>query len=315
MTRTAGSVPAPLRGIRFWMLAVSLSATLPMMALLVVVTLWLQHRQGLQREASLQRHALRAADAVNSMLSAHAARLGTVAAGVAAREVRLDILHRVLTSVSEADPAISSVSFIDDKGHRLLDSRFTWGAAFPPSGATANDQRVLQTGVVKVAPLTTGSVSGRLVVGLGVPVKDAADHKIGLLRLVLNPESIDRQLLRLATPPGWVVAVLDHHAAIVARNENPDQFRGQRATETLVAQLKRPPGEVQKGVARDRREVLAVVEPVGTMGWFVAVAAPEAEVGRAERETLATVVLAGLAVAALSFGGTLWIGGRVARHV
>ncbi len=102
---------------------------------------------------------------------------------------------------------------------------------------------------------------------------------------------------------------------IVARNQKPEQFRGQRATDTLIAQLQRPPGEVQKGVTRDGRAVLAVVEPVGTTGWYVAVGAPEAEVDRAERETLATVVLSGMAVAALSFGGTLWIGGRVARHV
>jgi hypothetical protein len=68
------------------MLAVSLSATLPMLVLLVAVTLWLQHEQGLEHKASLPRQALRAADPVSSALALQEARTSTVAAGLAARE-------------------------------------------------------------------------------------------------------------------------------------------------------------------------------------------------------------------------------------
>lgn len=304
-----------MRGIRFWMLAVSLSATLPMLALLVAVTLWLQYQQGLQREASLQRQALRAADAVGSLLALQEARISTVAAGVAAREQRLAVLHQVLQAVAAADAGISSISFIDARGQRILDSRVPFGQPLPPSGTAQLDQRVLSTGESEVSSLTNGTISGKQVVGVAVPVRSHDERTVGALRLVLQPAMFDRHLMRLPTPPGWVVAILDQNAVIVARNQSPEQFRGQRATDTIVAQLKRPPGEVHRGETRDGRKVLAVVSPVATTGWYVAVGAPEADVDRAERETLATVVLAGLAVTILSVASTLWIGGRVTRQV
>lgn len=297
------------------MLAVSLSATLPMMALLVAVTLWMQHQQGLQREASLQRQALRAADAVDSLLAAQVARLTTIAAGVAAREQRLDVLQKVLQSVAGTDKAIGSLSFIDTEGRRILDSRFPSGSIMPPSGAPELDRRALQEGTSSWSPLIKGSVSGRHVVGVGAPLHDAAGQPAGVLRLVLLPESIDRQLQRLIVPPGWVVAVVDQQSVIVARNQMPEQYRGQRATDSLVAQIKQPPGQVQHGETRDGRKVLAVVAPVGTTGWYAAVGAPEAEVDRAERETLAGVVLTGLVVAVAGFAASLWTGRHVVQHV
>lgn len=297
------------------MAAVSLSATVPMLLLLVAVTLWLQDQQGLQREASLQRQALRAADAVDSMLSAQVARLTAIAAGVAAREQRLDILHRVLRAVADTEPGIGSISLIDGQGQRLLDSRFPWGSTLPNSGTPELDRRVLQDGVGEWSPLVKGSLSGRLVVGLGVPVLDVATRPVGVLRLVLLPESIDRKLQRLAVPPGWVVTVLDQRSVIVARNQLPEQYRGQRASDSIVAQLSQPLGTVQRGESRDGRAVMAVVAPVGSSGWHVVVGAPEAEIDRAERETLGWVVLAGLSVAAVSIAATLWTGRLIARQV
>jgi len=112
----APAAPPAAHGIRAWLLAVSLSATVPMLALLVSVTLWLQHQQGLQRDASLQRQALRAADAVASALATQRARIATVAVGVAAREQRLEVLHQVLQAVAATDPAITSISFVDAQG-------------------------------------------------------------------------------------------------------------------------------------------------------------------------------------------------------
>jgi diguanylate cyclase (GGDEF)-like protein len=312
---TAPAARAPTRSIRAWMLAVSLSATVPMLALLVGVTLWLQHEQGLQREASMQRQALRAADAVASTLATQRARIATVAVGVAAREQRLEVLHQVLQAVAATDPAITSISFVDALGRRVLDSRMSFGQPLPPSGVPVIDQRVLSTGVDEVSPLTKGSISGRLVVGVAVPVRDDAERTVGVLRLVLNPTLFDRQLMRLATQPGWVVAVVDQHAVIVARNQVPEPFRGQRATDSLVAQLQRPAGDVHHGETRDGRRVLAVVAPVGGTGWHVAVGASEAEVDRAERQTLLIVVGTGLLVVLVSGAGSLWLGQRMAQQV
>lgn len=306
---------AEARGIRFWVLAVSLSASLPMMALLVGVTLWLQHDQNRHREASIQRMALRAAEAVDSLLAAEVARLTTLAAGVAAREQRFDVLHQVLQSVARTDERIGSLSFIDTRGRRVLDSRFPLDSVLPPSGSPELDQLILRGGMTEWSPLVKGAVSGRHVVGLGVPVRDAEGRTVGGMRLVLRPEPMDQLLLRLAAPPGWVMAVVDQNAVIVARNQAPEQYRGQRATDTLIAQLKRPPGEVHAGVARDGRAVLAVVQPIGSTGWHVAVGAPEAEVERAARETLAWVVLAGLCVAAASLAASLWTGRHIAQQV
>jgi len=91
--------------IRSWLLRVSLVAVLPMLGLLLGVTAWGLHVQAGQRAASLQRQAVRAADAVQGLLDVHLARIATVAAGVAARRLRLGRLVGAVARRRDPAPA------------------------------------------------------------------------------------------------------------------------------------------------------------------------------------------------------------------
>jgi len=303
------------RSIRSWMLLVSLVAVLPMLALLLGVTAWGLQVQAEQRAASLQRQAVRAADAVQGLLDVHFARIGTVAAGVAARRGLHETLHEVLVALAAAGEHIVSVNLVDASGRRLVDSRIPWGQTLPPSGTVDWDRRVLATGQPAVSPLVTGSVAGHPVVGLAVPVAEPGGERTAALRLVLHTRAITALLQRKPAPAGWVLAVVDQRGVILARSVDAERFVGQRATESAQALIAAGKGQAQRAITKDGRAALAAAAPVGQTGWHLVIGAPEAEIERDQTRALLAVLLAGLLVATLSAGLSMRLGRHVADSV
>ena len=315
MDRARPAGRARPRSIHRWMLLVSLVAVLPTTLLLLGVTAWGLHAQSIQREASLQRQALRAAESVQGLLDVHLARIGTVAAGVAARRGLLEPLHQVLVATVATDDSILSAQLVDASGRRLVDSRVPWGQPLPPSGTPPWDHPVWATGRPAVSPLFAGSVAGQLAVGLAVPVAAPSGETRAVLHLVLRASALSELLQRKLAPQGWLLAVVDQRGVIVGRNEEAERFVGQPVTESARALIAAGGGAPQRTVTKDGRAALTVAAPVGRSGWHLVMGAPEADIERGQARALLVVLVAGLLAALLGAGLSLLLGRRVADSV
>ncbi len=308
-------VPGRQRSIQSWMLLVSLVAVAPMLLLLLGITVWGLKAQEVQRAASLQRQAARAAMAVQGVLDVHFARIGIVANGVAARRGMHETLHEVLVAVAASDNSIFSASLVDGSGRRLVDSRMPWGQPLPPSGTPDWDRGVLATGRPGVSPLVVGSVAGKPVLGLAVPVADLSGQLVSVLRLTLSTRMFEPMLQRHPVPEGWVLAVVDQRGVIVARSADPARYVGEPVTESARLLIASGSAQAQHAVSKDGRAVLAAAAPVGQTGWHVLLGAPEQAVESEQRLAFLAVLLAGLVVAVLSAGLSMMLGRRVAASV
>lgn len=307
--------PSPAPGIRAWMAWVSLAASLPMLLLLLAVTAWNLRQLEHQRRESLQRVAARTASLVQAEVDLKLVQLRTVSVGVGASQRLFDRLHEVLHALARADRDIESFSVVNADGRRFVDSRIPPGQPLPPSGVPELDRQALAGGRPVVSPLLKGSVSGKAVIGLAVPVPAQPGLEALLLRMSVDAAVLSRLLQRQPLPADWVVGVIDQNGAVLARNRMPEQVVGLPASESVRALVATGGAQVQHTLTRDGRAALAAVAPVGDTGWFVAVGVPEDAIDQAQGQVLGTVLLLGAALAAASLGVSLWTGRRVAAAV
>lgn len=302
-------------GIHAWMLIVSLSAALPMLALLLAVTLWRLQDFAAQQQSRLQRQAQQAATALAHVVELRLVLLRTVAGGVAAREGLLQTLHEISARAAAEDPLIGSISLTDAQGRQWLNSQAPFGTPLPPTAVREGERPVFEQGRSVVSPLVTGAYSGERVVGLAVPVRDARGQVRYSLRATLRLGGLAQALAAADLPPEWVGAVVDQRMTVLARTQEAERFTGSVVSESLQAAIRAGGGGVVRALTLDGQRALIAIAAVGHTGWHLTLGAPESLVDRHERELLWQVMRFGAGVVVLGLLVSLLAGQQVARSV
>lgn len=190
----------------------------------------------------------------------------------------LDVFHRQAAQVIGALPSARDVYLTDTSGRLLMSTRRPSGSALPMTGNVALVRQVVDTRSVQISGIFTGSVSGKRLVSIGVPVFDASGAVRYALFASLNTDEIAR-LLRdeKIVPKTWIVSVHDRSGRFIARSHDHERFNGQTGSRDLMAAMARSPEGLLEGVTREGIKVLASYTPSAVTGWTVAVGVPKSQ--------------------------------------
>ena len=299
--------------ISTWMVLVGLLALLPMLVFSIIAGRSLVMERRTAERAALQHGADLAARAVGRELQAMFAMLDTLAASDAARRGDYQELHAYALRVAAALPGVGAITAADSAGTRFFSTLAPYGVKLPETSLKDADQVAIQTGKRVVTSLRTGSLSGRKLVALGIPVQ-TADKSVFVLRLSLWSDALNALLLEQQWPASWTAALIDQNMAIMARSRDPAKFVGEAATESLQREIRAGRTGLFNSVTKDGTEVVAAIARVPGANWHVAVGEPASAMDADVQRALRYVLWMGLLCAALSAGGSWYLARALGRQ-
>lgn len=181
----------------------------------------------------------------------------------------------------------ADILLADATGQQRINSYRPFGVPLPKRGATSAVRRIFEEGKPIVSGLFRGSITGRPLISVDVPV--IRDGKVLYdLAMALPTDRIVGILERHPLPPGWVGMVMDHNRVVVYRTLDPEAYIGKQIPPLLGAP---GPGETVKEFYNlEHVASLASLSKSASTGWAVVVHVPKSLVWRQLRDWLLWVV-------------------------
>ncbi|MBL6082556.1 response regulator [Belnapia sp. T18] len=197
----------------------------------------------------------------------------------------------------------ATVAVLAPDGEQVLSSLRPLGIPMARATSSAAVQKALASGQPAVGDLVIGSLSGRPVVSVALPLMDEAGRVAGVTVAAISARRIRDLLVRQTLPQGAFTAATDSRAVLVARSDaEHDRLIGQRAPSENVRQFIGREGGFYRGVSLDGREhVFGFAAVPAAEGWTIFVGEPAAHFDAAWRGPL--LVLLGSSAVALLLGG------------
>ncbi len=303
------------RSLASWVVGVSLFALLP----LIVFSAYSVYRaiadQQAQAMAATLRRTTDTAVAIGHQFQGVLWTLRTMGQAESARSGDMAGLFAMAVRVAEGDPRIDSISLMDSEGRQPFNTQRPFGTALPMSAPAIVElhRPVFEKRVSGVSPLVTGTVSGQRVVGVALPMGFGAD-RVYAARATIAARTLDAWLNEQPWPEDWTAALIDQRQVIVARSREAARFVGQRATDTLVDGMKR--GQPMfEATTKDGMKVLTTIAPVPGTNWHVVVGRPADALARQVRESMTTILVAGVLCSLLAIAGALYLARRLGRQL
>ena len=190
---------------------------------------------------------------------------------------------------------------LDINGQQLINTTSRFGDPLPKTVTRERVEQVLSGGKTYVSNVARGSLSGKLVATVNLPVT-LADGQSFILAQAFSTDHFNQLIREARIPPGWVVALIDGNGNFVARNLNAAALVGKRARPELIAAA----SVSQSGQIRHRTlentEVYDVFTHSSLSGWTIAVAAPVDLIERSARKASLVAALGLLAAVAGAIG-------------
>lgn len=228
--------------------------------------------------------------------------LETLATSDALKRDDLRSFHaQALLALRPSDQA--AIVLLNPKYEQILDTLRDYGVALPPTADPATAQKVIDTKKRQVSNLFKGSISGRPVFNVEVPVLDDAQNVRYILVMSFQALHIADVLKYSELGAPWISGVTDNNGIILARSERHDEFVGRPLPPELFEQTKSAKG-VFRAVNVAGEPILRATMRSEHSGWFVSATVPlfqvEAPLARSRffaATLLFTALVLGLALA------------------
>ncbi|HEX4325298.1 MAG TPA: PAS domain S-box protein [Burkholderiales bacterium] len=160
-----------------------------------------------------------------------------------------------------------------------------------------------------------GIYTGRWVLVIALPIRDAAGRVRGAVQVVVNMVSF-QPLVSAALPHNGMVAITDSEGNIIARAPRPQDYLGKNLRETEVNRLVQQHREgTGMATARDGTERFYAFKPIGNSGWFALAGLPTASIyAQAQHNALALSGLTAL-VLVVALALALAVQRRISRPI
>jgi signal transduction histidine kinase/ActR/RegA family two-component response regulator len=135
--------------------------------------------------------------------------------------------------VLETQQSWAAVFLADPSGHRLVDTRFRYGAVLPPILDKESFDRVVRTRAPAVGNLAKNA-QGVFLFPVRAPVIRNGELNYVLTALV-KPEAILEVIKRQRLPGDWIISIFDANGLRVARSRAHNENLGGRASVSLQA--------------------------------------------------------------------------------
>lgn len=298
--------------VRGWMFAIGLFAVLPMLAFSLLTGRTLVNQKRTELHAELQRASDGTARELAREVRILFATLDALAVSDAALRGDYAALHAHATRVAALQPRIGSIAAVDANGVRQFSTLAPFAVKLPPSTLTEFDKLVVRTGTKQISPLVNGSISGKKIISLAVPVK-RGDQITMVLRLSLWSVAIGEVVHEQGWPSTWQAGVVDENMIVIARSADEARYVGQPTTESVQAALRAGTRGPFPILGRDNTELTATASPVPGTAWHVVTSAPSTAFDRQVMSAMIPTLWVGLACALLSGLGA-WLLARSLRR-
>jgi two-component sensor histidine kinase len=206
----------------------------------------------------------------------------------------------------------AAIVLIDRSYQQLVDTLKEYGAELPRTADPATAQRVIDTRQPQVSNLFRGSISGRPVFNVEVPVSDREGNVRHVLIMSFPAGHIVEVLKSAKLGAPWITGVTDNNGIILARSERHEDFVGKPLPPELLAQSRAAEGVYRAtNVAGD--PILRATARSQLAGWLVSATVPASHLEAPRQRSYAFAAL--LLVTATILGGwlALMFGRLIAR--
>lgn len=296
----------PRLGIAAWLMTGCLVVASPVVAF--ATYLGYQQAQELQnkRNRDLQRQVQVMADAIGSQVQGLRSLVTALAETDAAQAEDFRAMHRMATRIVQADRGAESISVVARDGTRPFSTLRPFGAELPGSNAVSVHHAIFESGSFAVSPVLIGATSGKVQVGVGVPLRINGQVR-HVIRATMQRAALDALLEEQAWPIGWVATLLDQNYTVIARSHEPDRFVGRAIPPDAAAAIQS--GQHTFMTVMLEGQMMGVsAAPVPGTPWSVTVARPAPMLEPAVQDTVMRVALLGMASVALAMVSALLIG-------
>ena len=295
----------PPQRIRTFLVLFALALTIPLIGLAIFA----MNRMAALEQAEIERRVIQVAedlaDDIDRELDRATVTLETLAVSPSLDRGDFQAFHAQAVRALKRTKA--AIVLIDHTYQQLVDTLKEYGAPLPATADPETAQRVFDTKQRQVSNLFKGSVSGRPVFNVEVPVFDG-DAVRYVLIMSFQAAHIADLLKAARLDPPWVTGVTDNKGIILARSERHEDFVGKPLPAQLLEQSRAAHG-VFRGTSVAGQDILRATVRSEIAGWLVSATIPVAyaEAPRKRGQLFATVMIGtALALGALLayvFGG------------
>jgi two-component sensor histidine kinase len=291
------------RRIRTFLALFAFALTVPLLLVSVVAFNQMARLQQAETEQRVSQAAHALAARIDAELDRATVVLETLATSPALKQGDLRAFHN--QSVLALKRSKAAIVLIDRDFQQLVDTLKDYGSSLPKTGDPETAKRVFESKRRQVSNLFRGSISGRPVINVEVPVLDDAQEVRFVLIMSFQAAHIADLLRDAELGPPWISGVTDNNGIILARSERHDDFVGQPLPAELLAQSRTASGVFRAtNVAGD--EIIRATSRSQVAGWLVSATVPTSYVDEPSRRgqlfaglLLGTGILVGLALAYL----------------
>jgi two-component sensor histidine kinase len=291
--------------VRTYLVLFALALTVPLLALAVFAL----DRMASIEEAQLERRVVEAARDLAADIDRELDRaivtLETLATSAELARGDFRAFHKqALLALKRTRAAIVVV---DRSYQQLVDTLNDFGTALPPTADPDTAQRVIDSRRWQISNLFKGSISGRPVFNVEVPVLDAEDQVRYVLIMSFQAAHLVEVMKKTPLEAPWITGITDNKGVILARSERHDDFVGKPLPPELLEQS-RTATNVYRTTSIAGERILRATIRSELAGWLVSATVPVSHVEAPRRRgylfaslLLGTAVILG-AVLAYMFG-------------
>jgi two-component sensor histidine kinase len=289
----------PPQRIRTYLVLFALALTAPLLGLAAFAL----NRMATLEEAETERRVVQVAGDLAADIDRELDRatviLETLATSAALRRGDFQAFHA--QAVLAVRGAKSAIVLIDDSFQQLVDTLKEYGAPLPKTADLETARKVFRTKQRQVSDLFRGSISGRPVFNVEVPVLQGDKVRYVLIMSFQAAHIADLMKSAQLEPP-WITGVTDNNGIILARSERHEEFVGKPLPPELLQQSRTAKG-VFRATSVVGENILRATVRSQIGGWLVSATVPVSyvEAPRRRGELFATIMLA----TALALGGVL----------
>jgi two-component sensor histidine kinase len=261
--------------IRTYLVLFALALTAPLIVLAVFALNRMAAVEEAQIERSVYQTALELAADIDRELDRAFVTLETLATSSDLQSGNLAAFHAQARRALRDTKA--AIVLIDLSYQQLVDTLKDYGEALPKTGDPKTAQRVIDTKTRQVSDLFRGSISGRPVFNVEIPIFNAQGDAHQVLILSFPAAHIADVLTKAQLGAPWIAGVTDRQGIILARSERHEDFVGKPLPPELLQQSRTAAGVFRAtNVAGD--QILRATARSELAGWLVSATVPVSHV-------------------------------------
>jgi signal transduction histidine kinase len=201
----------------------------------------------------------------------------------------------------------------DLTGQEIVNTRVPFGDKLPMTTALDALRRIVATGQPDISDLTTGAVSKRPVIAIGVPV--FRDDRLDYILSLNIASRLPPILAQLELPTDWIVTITDREGYTLARSRDEDRFVGRMGRPAIIEHFRGSNHGWFPSISREGIPVYNAFTHVKLAGWTVVIGIPDDILFAPVRRSTLILVLVGLVTVGVALITASLIGRRIAQPI